>query len=108
MLRREITLLVADLARLSVRLVAAGLVARVPAGLRPVRLARVTTRLRATGVPAGLATTGVPAGLTTTGVPAGLATTGVTDRLPAALLAAAGLTVLGRGDRPWDRPRRDR
>jgi hypothetical protein len=59
----------------------------------------VTTRLRATGVAAGLASTGVTAGL---------ATTGVTDRLAAALLAAAGLTVLGRGDRPWDRPRRDR
>ncbi|MBF6474049.1 MULTISPECIES: hypothetical protein [Nocardia] len=55
----------------------------------------MTTRLTATGVTAGLSATGVTA-------------TRVTSRLTAALLAATGLTVLGRGDRPWDRPRRDR
>ncbi|MEU2037821.1 hypothetical protein ABZ507_00435 [Nocardia niwae] len=55
----------------------------------------MTTRLHATGVTAARVT-------------ARLTAARVTARLTAALLAAAGLTVLGRGDRPWDRPRRDR
>ncbi|MEU7763697.1 hypothetical protein AB0B25_01025 [Nocardia sp. NPDC049190] len=110
MLGCELALLVTDLVWLgnglvATRLVATGLVATgLTADLVPTGLAREPAML------AALQTTGLTT-LVITRVTAGLAdlmTTRMAAGLTAALLAAAGLTVLGRGDRPGDRPRRNR
>ncbi|MEU7629985.1 hypothetical protein AB0C34_08355 [Nocardia sp. NPDC049220] len=90
---------------MAARLMAAGLAADLVStglALEPARL----TALETTGLTT-LVTTRVAAGLADL-MTTRMAATLVTARLAAALLAAAGLTVLGRGDRPGNRPRRNR